>query len=264
MAPLFRAALRSFLVLLLLVPLLLAALTPRQGDAPGRLLRPAGNFHAYSVLLASGSGRQSLYTALIAAAGSVAVAVPLGLAAAFCFRPAGRIGRGGELRRHLRAADDLPAETTPPRSRLLLGLVLPALLLPGLLAALLPPDFAAGRLAERRLWLIITHGLAALPLVALVILADLSQLDPLLLSAAAASGADPGTAFRRVLLPLLRSALGAAALLAALVSLTESILALLPATFGASEVGPLATPAAGLLALLALLLVAVLLAPRVQ
>lgn len=74
--------------------------------------------------------------------------------------------------------------------------------------------------------LVLAHTVLAAPYVLLTVLAALQSFDTALLRAAASLGADPATAFRRVLLPLLAPAIGAGALFAFATSFDELIVAL--------------------------------------
>ncbi len=77
-----------------------------------------------------------------------------------------------------------------------------------------------------RLALIATNSLLGFPIVLLTVGAALEAIDPELVSAARGLGAGPGTAFRRVTLPLIAPVMGLAGLLAFIVSFQELILAI--------------------------------------
>lgn len=86
--------------------------------------------------------------------------------------------------------------------------------------------FAPLGLANTHAGLIIAHIALASPFVVVTVLATLQQFDGRLMRAAAACGAPPMLAFRRVMLPLILPGVVAGALFAFAVSLDESVVVL--------------------------------------
>ncbi len=74
--------------------------------------------------------------------------------------------------------------------------------------------------------LIIAHAMLGVPFVVVTVLASLSQFDPVLLRAAAACGATPWHAFRRVCLPRIAPGVAAGAIFAFATSLDEVVVTL--------------------------------------
>jgi len=157
-------------------------------------------------LLAAGPGEgwEALRNSLVTAAAAVLVATPIGTAAG--------IGLRGRF---------------PGRAAALALVALPWLLppvLPG--AALLLVAEATGIGAGRpgaALW----HALLAAPLVAGIVADSLGRVEPALFRAAAAAGAPPDLAARRLLRPRLMPAMAAGAAIAFALSIGEGSVALL-------------------------------------
>ncbi|SHJ05740.1 molybdate transport system permease protein [Roseomonas rosea] len=112
------------------------------------------------------------------------------------------------------------------------GLALALIALPLLLPPVIPGAawlLAAERLGHGAGWpgLALWHALLAAPLVALIVRDALERVEPALFRAAAACGAPPELAARRLLRPRLLPAMAAGAALAFALSVGESSLALL-------------------------------------
>jgi putative spermidine/putrescine transport system permease protein len=145
---------------------------------------------------------------LLVTAGAVALAVPIGTAAALA------LARGRLRGRSLWAA-----------------LLLSPLVVPGVAAGLGFLILGAGLgLLRSRSVLIAAHVALVLPFVVRSVWVSVSNLDPTLERAAASLGATPWRAFRRVTLPLLRPGLLAALLFAVIVSLNEFVVSLFIST----------------------------------
>jgi len=154
--------------------------------------------------MAQASWRAALTTSLVVATATMLLATALGTAAAIGLWRGRFRGRG-----------------------LVLALAIAPLAVPTIVTAIaMTLAFAPLGLANARAGLVLAHTALAVPLVVLVVLAGLRQFDPLLLRAAAACGAPPARAFRRVMLPLIAPTVAAAAVLAFATSLDESVIVL--------------------------------------
>ena len=157
------------------------------------------------------------------------------------------------------------------------GLAVALIALPWLLPPVVP-GAALLLVAERsghgagRPGLVLWHVLLAAPLVAAIVRAALGRVDPALFRAAAACGAGPGLAARRLLRPRLLPAVAAGAALAFAVSVGESGLAVLlgaetlpaaslPGGMAGGEGGDAAMALLGLVLAACALVVAALLRP---
>jgi putative spermidine/putrescine transport system permease protein len=149
-----------------------------------------------------------MWNSLLVTAGAVALAMPIGTAAAL-----------GLVRGRPRAA--LRWAT----------LLLSPLVVPGVAAGLgfLIVGAALGLLRSRSV-LIAAHVALVLPFVVRSVWVSVRNLDPTLERAAASLGATPWRTFRRVTLPLLRPGLLAALLFAVIVSLNEFVVSLFIST----------------------------------
>jgi putative spermidine/putrescine transport system permease protein len=105
---------------------------------------------------------------------------------------------------------------------LLLPMVVPSIIT----AVALTFAYAPVGLASTHLGLVVAHALLASPFVLVTVGATLSQFDRTLLRAAAACGAGPATAFRRVMLPVILPGVVAGAVFAFATSLDESVIVL--------------------------------------
>jgi putative spermidine/putrescine transport system permease protein len=152
--------------------------------------------------------QRAMWNSLLVTAGAVALAMPIGTAAALALargRP-----RGGPL---------------------WATLLLSPLVVPGVAAGLgfLILGAALGLLRSRSV-LIAAHVALVLPFVVRSVWVSVRNLDPTLERAAASLGATPWRVFRRVTLPLLRPGLFAALLFAVIVSLNEFVVSLFIST----------------------------------
>jgi putative spermidine/putrescine transport system permease protein len=152
--------------------------------------------------------QRAMWNSLLVTAGAVALAMPIGTAAALALargRP-----RGGPL---------------------WATLLLSPLVVPGVAAGLgfLILGAALGLLRSRSV-LIAAHVALVLPFVVRSVWVSVRNLDPTLERAAASLGATPWRVFRRVTLPLLRPGLLAALLFAVIVSLNEFVVSLFIST----------------------------------
>jgi putative spermidine/putrescine transport system permease protein len=152
--------------------------------------------------------QRAMWNSLLVTAGAVALAMPIGTAAALA------LARGRLRGRELWAT-----------------LLLSPLVVPGVAAGLgfLILGAALGLLRSRSV-LIAAHVALVLPFVVRSVWVSVRNLDSTLERAAASLGATPWRAFRRVTLPLLRPGLLAALLFAVIVSLNEFVVSLFIST----------------------------------
>lgn len=152
--------------------------------------------------------QRAMWNSLLVTAGAVALAMPIGTAAAL------GLARG-----------------RPRAASLWATLLLSPLVVPGVAAGLgfLIVGAALGLLRSRSV-LIAAHVALVLPFVVRSVWVSVRNLDPTLERAAASLGATPWRTFRRVTLPLLRPGLLAALLFAVIVSLNEFVVSLFIST----------------------------------
>jgi len=152
--------------------------------------------------------QRAMWNSLLVTAGAVALAMPIGTAAAL------GLARG-----------------RPRAASLWATLLLSPLVVPGVAAGLgfLIVGAALGLLRSRTV-LIVAHVALILPFVVRSVWVSVRNLDPTLERAAASLGATPWRTFRRVTLPLLRPGLLAALLFAVIVSLNEFVVSLFIST----------------------------------
>jgi putative spermidine/putrescine transport system permease protein len=152
--------------------------------------------------------QRAAWNSLLVTAGAVALAMPIGTAAAL------GLARG-----------------RPRAASLWATVLLSPLVVPGVAAGLgfLIVGAALG-LLRSRVVLIAAHVALVLPFVVRSVGVSVRNLDPTLERAAASLGATPWRAFRRVTLPLLRPGLLAALLFAVIVSLNEFVVSLFIST----------------------------------
>ncbi|QXM23371.1 ABC transporter permease [Elioraea tepida] len=114
-----------------------------------------------------------------------------------------------------------------PGASAIMGVLLLPMVVPSIITAVaLTFAYAPVGLASTHLGLIIAHAALASPFVVVTVGATLTQFDRTLLRAAAACGAGPVTAFRRVMLPLILPGVVAGAVFAFATSLDESVVVL--------------------------------------
>ena len=152
--------------------------------------------------------QRAMWNSLLVTAGAVALAMPIGTAAALALARGRRRG-----------------------ASIWATLLLSPLVVPGVAAGLgfLILGAALGLLRSRSV-LIAAHVALVLPFVVRSVWVSVQNLDPTLERAAASLGATPWRAFRRVTLPLLRPGLLAAGLFAVIVSLNEFVVSLFIST----------------------------------
>jgi putative spermidine/putrescine transport system permease protein len=152
--------------------------------------------------------QRAMWNSLLVTTGAVALAMPIGTAAALA------LARGGVRGASIWAT-----------------LLLSPLVVPGVAAGLgfLILGAALGLLRSHSV-LIAAHVALVLPFVVRSVWVSVQNLDPTLERAAASLGATPWRAFRRVTLPLLRPGLLAAGLFAVIVSLNEFVVSLFIST----------------------------------
>ena len=152
--------------------------------------------------------QRAMWNSLLVTTGAVALAMPIGTAAALA------LARGGVRGASIWAT-----------------LLLSPLVVPGVAAGLgfLILGAALGLLRSHSV-LIAAHVALVLPFVVRSVWVSARNLDPTLERAAASLGATPWRAFRRVTLPLLRPGLLAALLFAVIVSLNEFVVSLIIST----------------------------------
>jgi putative spermidine/putrescine transport system permease protein len=152
--------------------------------------------------------QRAMWNSLLVTAGAVALALPIGTAAALALARGRRRG-----------------------ASIWATLLLSPLVVPGVAAGLgfLILGAALGLLRSRSV-LIAAHVALVLPFVVRSVWVSVQNLDPTLERAAASLGATPWRAFRRVTLPLLRPGLLAAGLFAVIVSLNEFVVSLFIST----------------------------------
>lgn len=194
----------GLILLLLLAPLVLAVWL---SFAPGELLEPPvwrWSWRWYGEFFADDRWTGSLLhsLAIAALAGVMATGAGIGVVIAL-----GDVGRWG-------------------RSWVWGGVLSPLVLPPVVVAMAVLPMVRQTGLAAGPIPLILAHGVLGLP-VAVIFLADgVRRMDPALLSAARGLGADRGTVFRRVWLPLMVPSLVAGFVGVFILSANEVILAL--------------------------------------
>jgi putative spermidine/putrescine transport system permease protein len=114
-----------------------------------------------------------------------------------------------------------------PGSAVIMALLLAPMVVPSIITAVaLTFAYAPLGLASTHAGLVIAHALIASPLVVVTVGATLSQFDSTLLRAAAACGAGPTVAFRRVMLPIILPGVVAGAVFAFAISLDEHVIVL--------------------------------------
>jgi len=170
---------------------------------------PAGlSLRWYVNVLTYPQFQRAAWNSVLVTAGAVALAMPIGMAAALA------LARG-----RLRAP------------QLWATLLLSPLVVPGVAAGLGFLILGAGLgLLRSRAVLIAAHVALVLPFVMRSAWVSARNLDPALERAAASLGATPWRVFRRVTLPLLRPGLLAALLFAVIVSLNEFVVSLFIST----------------------------------
>jgi putative spermidine/putrescine transport system permease protein len=170
---------------------------------------PSGvSFRWYEHAVTYPQFRRAAINSLIVTSVSVAVALPLGTAAALAL-----------VRSRVRG------------SRWWAALLLSPLVVPGV-AAGLGFLILAARLGvlQSRVVMIVAHVVLVLPFVIRSVMVSVANLDPMLERAAESLGARPWRVFRRVTLPLLRPGLFAALLFAVIVSVNEFVVSLFIST----------------------------------
>lgn len=183
--------------LLVIVPMSLTSGTMLTLPTPGWSLR------WYEIVLTDPRWLSSLVNSLIVGIGSTALAAALGIPAAIGLAWGRFPGRGVAL----------AVIATP--------IVLPIVVL-GVAAF---SFYASIGLIGSRLSLVLAHAGLAAPIVLTTVMASLQSFDRSLMRAAASLGAPPGTAFRRVLLPLIWPGVAAGALIAFVISFDEIVIA---------------------------------------
>ena len=188
----------------LLAPL--AAILPLSFSA-GSFLRyplPGLSLRWYADFFASDFWMPALRNSLVIGAGAAAIATVLGTVAAFGLWQARIPGR-----------------------QLILALIMMPLVVPSIVVAVsLLLFFGPLGLTNSFAGMILAHAALGVPFVVTTVSASLTQFDPVLLRAAAACGAGPITAFRRVALPRIAPGVAAGAMFAFATSLDEVVVAL--------------------------------------
>lgn len=198
----------AFLVLptLVVVPLSFSTSMFLEFPPPGYSTRWFGEFFA------DPQWRDALIRSLIVAAGAATIAVPVGIMASF-----GILRSRGWAGRLLEPMVMLPMMIPVVISGF--GMYLVSLRL---------------EMAGSILLVVLAHSVLALPFVVVTITASLRTFDFKLVLAARVAGASPFTAFRRIVLPIIAPAVGAATLIALMLSLDEAVIA----TFVAGDMSP--------------------------
>lgn len=196
----FTLAVLAFLVapILAIVPLSFSAGSFLHYPLPGLSLQ------WYREFFGSPFWIDSVVNSLIIGAGATALATTLGTLAAFGLWLARLPGRG-----------------------VVVAVLIAPMVVPSVVAAVgLLFAYAPVGLANSHAGMILAHTALAAPFVVVTVSATLSGFDRTLLRAAAACGAGPATAFRRVVLPLIAPGVAAGALFAFAISLDEVVVAL--------------------------------------
>ncbi|MDW8443140.1 MAG: ABC transporter permease [Acetobacteraceae bacterium] len=197
---LFAGATALFLVapLLVVVPLSFSSASFLEFPPPGL------SFRWYEALWQSPFWRLAALNTLLIGTASTAIATALGTLAAIGLWLAPLPGRP-----------------------VLFGLILSPMIVPVIITAVaLTFAFAPIGLAASHWGLILAHAALGAPFVVVTVLATLSGFDRTLLRAAAACGAGPVAAFRRVMLPLLLPGVVSGAVFAFATSLDETVVVL--------------------------------------
>jgi putative spermidine/putrescine transport system permease protein len=203
-----RAALWAFGALVLaflLAPIV--AIVPLSFSSGGFLHYPLPGLSLrwYRDFAASAFWLPALWNSLVVAAGASAVATALGTLAAFGLWRAGAF----------------------PGRALVMSVLLVPLAVPVIVVAVaLLLAFGPLGLTDSFAGLIVAHAALGAPFVVVTVLASLAAFDPAQLRAAAACGAGPVTAFRRVALPQIAPGVAAGAVFAFATSLDEVVVAL--------------------------------------
>ena len=204
MGPLVVGALLAFMTLPTVV-VIVASVNPTEILA----FPPSGvSLRWYEHALTYPQFRRAVVNSVIVTSVSVAVALPLGTAAALALVRYGVRGR-----------------------RVWAALLLSPLVVPGVAAGLgfLILGARFGLLANP-IVLVAAHVVLVLPFVIRSVMVSVTNLDPMLERAALGLGARPWRVFVRVTLPLLRPGLAAALLFAVIVSLNEFVVSLFIST----------------------------------
>jgi putative spermidine/putrescine transport system permease protein len=190
----------AFLLLpiLVVVPLSVSAGSFLHFPLPGLSLRWYADFFASDFWL------PALRNSLAVGSASALLATAFGVPAAFGLWRAGFPGR-----------------------RLALALILAPMVVPSIVTAVaLLLAYGPLGLANSFAGLVIAHAMLGVPFVVVTVLASLSRFDPVLLRAAAACGATPLSAFRRVCLPRIAPGIASGAVFAFATSLDETVVVL--------------------------------------
>jgi putative spermidine/putrescine transport system permease protein len=203
-----RAALWAYGALVLaflLAPIV--AIVPLSFSSGGFLHYPLPGLSLrwYRDFAASAFWLPALWNSLVVAAGASAVATALGTLAAFGLWRAGAF----------------------PGRALVMSVLLVPLAVPVIVVAVaLLLAFGPLGLTDSFAGLIVAHAALGAPFVVVTVLAALAAFDPVQLRAAAACGAGPVTAFRRVALPQIAPGVAAGAVFAFATSLDEFVITL--------------------------------------
>ncbi|MGH3360624.1 MAG: ABC transporter permease [Nocardioidaceae bacterium] len=204
----FALLVAAYLVLpsLVVIPLSFSTSMFLEFPPPGYSTRWFGEFFA------DPQWRDALVRSVVVAACSACIAVPVGLTASFgLLRARGRAGRALE-----------PLVMVP----MMIPVVISGF---GMYVVSLRLDMGGSILL-----VVLAHAVLALPFVVVTVTAALRTFDFRLVLAARVSGASPLTAFRKVVLPVIAPAVGAATLIALMMSLDEAVIA----TFVAGDTSP--------------------------
>lgn len=195
----FALLVAAFLVLpsLVVIPLSFSTSMFLEFPPPGYSTKWFGEFFA------DPQWRDALVRSLIVAACTACIAVPVGITASFgLLRTRGRAGRWLE-------------------PLVMLPMMIPVVI-SGFGMYVLSLRFDMG---GSILLVVLAHSVLALPFVVVTVTASLRSFDFRLILAARVAGASPLTAFRRVVLPIIAPAVGAATLIALMMSLDEAVIA---------------------------------------
>lgn len=198
----------AFLVLpsLIVIPLSFSTSMFLEFPPPGYSTRWFGEFFA------DPQWRDALVRSLVVAGSTACIAVPVGITASFgLLRARGRAGRFLE-------------------PLVMLPMMIPVVI-SGFGMYVVSLRFEMG---GSILLVVLAHAVLALPFVVVTVTASLRTFDFRLVLAARVAGASPFAAFRRVVLPIIAPAVGAATLIALMMSLDEAVIA----TFVAGDTSP--------------------------
>ncbi|WP_224404731.1 ABC transporter permease [Afifella sp. IM 167] len=194
----------GILCLILLAPIVVVIILSFSGDRFLSFPPSAFSLQWYAKFLGNDAWRSALVTSFTVAGATCLFSTFLGFLGAYAF-----------VRGYV------------PAKQLVLSFVLLPMIVPHIITAV-SLYFASVPLGlvGNRLWIAVAHSTLAVPIVVLILMSALQDVDINLERAAMSLGADRWTVFRRVVLPLTLPALLSAALFSFLISFDELIISL--------------------------------------